>query len=148
KHLATFRRVLESIEPDDFGRRTYTLDYLSNLMRKAKSPTAPRTIQSYLAELRKNGEIVTAQIGGNGRPYAVLTSCFGGANKSKTTPKSTAKPAQFGGANRSQAQPIATPQIAQSNAQAVVDHLNLSALPAVPSAPFRLADMVRLAFDA
>jgi len=78
KHLAIFRRVIQAIEPDNFGRRTYTLEYLSDWMRTAKSPAAPRTIQAYLHELRKLGEIVTAQIGGNGRPYAVLTSCFGG----------------------------------------------------------------------
>jgi len=77
KHLATFRRVLESTEPDDFGRRTYTLQYLADRMKAARCEAKPRTIQSYLHALREAGEIVTAQIGGNSRPYAVLTRCFG-----------------------------------------------------------------------
>lgn len=124
KHLATFRRVLEAIEPDDFGRRVYTLEYLAEKMKMAKLSISPRTIQSYLWQLRKDKEIVTAQIGGNGRPYAVLTSCFGGAIKSEIPAETTPEPLPIGGANEIAIDRIETPQTAELSPVCIVDHQN------------------------
>lgn len=146
KHLATFRRVLESIVPDDFGRRTYTLAYLAERMKAAHCPAKPRTIQSYLKELRgdgTNGEIVTAQIGGNGRPYAVLTSQFGGAIKSQKRVETGAKSPAFGGANEIAPERIQTPQSADLSPQCKEDHQNPSA-PPIDTLGGQVAD----AFDA
>jgi hypothetical protein len=127
KHLATFRRVLEAIEPDDFGRRTYTLAYLADKMKIARCAVAPRTIQSYLYDLRENGEIVTAQIGGNGTPYAVLTRCFGGADKSEKRVETVAESPTDRGANEIAPERILTPQTAESTPVCIEDHHNPSA---------------------
>jgi hypothetical protein len=131
KHLVTFRRVLESIQPDDFGRRTYTLDYLADKMKIARCAVAPRTIQSYLKTLRDNEEIVTAQIGGNGLPYAVLTRCFGGADNSQKRVETPPESPAIGGADQSAEQGILTPEIAESSLQCKEDHQNSSAPAAV-----------------
>jgi hypothetical protein len=122
KHLVTFRRVLEAIEPDDFGRRTYTLEQLAERMKIARCAVAPRTIQNYLRDLRENGEIVTAQIGGNGIPYAVLKPCFGGANNYEKRVETDAKPDNFGGANEIAEQGILTPQSVETPPVCIVDH--------------------------
>jgi hypothetical protein len=137
KHLVTFRRVLAAIEPDDFGRRTYTLAYLVDRMKAARCTVAPRTIQSYLKTLRgdpekNDGEIVTAQIGGNGIPYAVLKPCFEGADNSQKRVESDPKPDMIGDANACAAQAIATPESAESTHNAKEDHQNPSAPTAEP----------------
>lgn len=129
KHLATFRRVLEAIEPDDFGRRTYTLEYLADKMKIARCAVAPRTIQSYLKALRDAGEIVTAQIDGNGQPYAILKPCFGGADKSEKRIKPSAESPVNRGANEIAPERILTPQTAESSAVCIEDHHKTSAPP-------------------
>lgn len=144
KHLQTFRRVLAAIEPDDFGRRVYTLEYLAERMAAAKSPAAPRTIQAYLKMLRERGEISTAQIGGNGRPYALLTSCFGGAKKSPKAPDPAAETAQIGGANKCAIEPTLAPEVTDRSPQCKEDHQNPSA---PPPARVGLVEAVRQAFD-
>jgi hypothetical protein len=132
KHLATFRRVLESIVPDDFGRRTYTLGYLVDKMKAARCPAKSRTIQSYLKKLRDDEEIVTAQIGGNGTPYAVLTRCFGGAdNYQKRVEIALESPADRG-ADQIADERILTPQTAETSLQCKEDHQNPSAPTAEP----------------
>ncbi|HEU5103630.1 MAG TPA: hypothetical protein VFU22_31655 [Roseiflexaceae bacterium] len=135
KHLATFRRVLEAIEPDELGRRRYTLDYLAERMTAAHCPVKPRTIQAYLKTLRGGdggGEIVTAQIDGNGRPYAILTSRFGGANKPPNTPAPAPKMPALGGANESAPERTVTPQSAETPLQCIEDHQNPGAPTAEP----------------
>jgi hypothetical protein len=75
-----------AIEPDDFGRRTYLLNALAERLKILR-----RTLQADINTLRDDGEIATGQIDGNGRPYAVLTCHFEGANKSPKADK-TASP--------------------------------------------------------
>jgi hypothetical protein len=133
KHLATFRRVLEAIEPDAFGRRTYTLEYLADKMKAARCAAAPRTIQSYLKTLRDTEEIVTAQIGGNGMPYAVLTRCFGGADNYQNHVKTNTKPDEIGGAVQRTDERMLTPKDAESTHNAKEDHQNPSAPAALPA---------------
>lgn len=149
KHLATFRRVLEAIQPDDFGRRTYTLEQLADKMKIARCKVGTRTIQSYLHDLRKKGEIVTAQIGGNGIPYAFLKPCFGGAiNYEKRVEIAPESPADRG-ADRTPEQPILTPQSAETTPQCKEDHQDPSAPP--PSRWVHIAELrawVVEAFDA
>jgi len=132
KHLATFRRVLEAIEPDDFGRRTYTLQYLADKMKAARCEAKTRTIQSYLRTLRKDGEIVTAQIGGNGRPYAVLKPCFGGAIKSEKRVEIAPESPAFGGANEIADERILTLQTVEIPPVCIGDHHKTSAPTAEP----------------
>lgn len=132
KHLMTFRRILEAIEPDDFGRRTYTLEQLADKMKIARCAVAPRTIQNYLHDLREDGEIVTAQIGGNGIPYTVLKPCFGGADNYQKRVETDAKPDNFGGANEIAEQGILTPQSAETTPQCKEDHQDTCAPTAEP----------------
>lgn len=134
KHLATFRRVLEAIEPDDWGRRVYTLDCLADKMTAARCPAKPRTIQAYLRTLRGAGEIVTAQIGGNGRPYAVLTCQFGGADKSEKPDRPAEHAADPGGANENAIERAPMPQSADLSPQCIEDHQNPGA-PTAAAAP-------------
>lgn len=145
KHLVTFRRVLEAIEPDDFGRRPYTLAYLEERMKIAHCPARPRTIQSYLKRLRGDGdgEIVTAQIGGNGMPYAILTRHFGGADNYQKRVETDAKPDNFGGADQIAEQGILLLQSAESPLQCKVDHQN-TRVPThqLPIAPTAVEDLV------
>lgn len=144
KHLAAFRRVLEAIQPDTFGRRTYTLDYLADKMKAARCKVGTRTIQSYLHELREKGEIVTAQIGGNSMPYAFLKPCFGDAiNYQKRVEIAPESPVDRG-ADRTQEQPILTPQSTETTAQCKEDHQDTSVPPPRPGR----AAIVAEAFDA
>jgi len=125
KHLATFRRVLGSIEPDAFGRRTYTLAYLVDRMKAARCAAAPRTIQSYLKALRDAGEITAHdQIGGNGSPYAVLTRCFGGADNSQKRVETAPESPTIGGADQIADERILVPQNAETPPQCKEDHQN------------------------
>lgn len=135
KHLVTFRRVLEAIEPDDFGRRTYTLAYLADRMKIARCACAPRTIQGYLKTLRDAEEIVTAQIGGNGTPYAVLTRCFGDAIKSEKRVEIVPESPVSGGADPTAKQSVLTPQNIESTPICIEDHQNTGAPLALPTAP-------------
>ena len=128
----TFRRVLESIEPDAFGRRTYTLAYLEERMKIARCAVALRTIQGYLHDLRNAGEIVTAQIGGNGTPYAVLTRCFRGADNYQKRVETDPKPDTFWGADQIAEERILTPQTAETPLQCKEDHHNSIAPADVP----------------
>lgn len=143
KHLVTFRRVLEAIEPDDFGRRTYTLEQLADKMKRARCTVAPRTIQSYLKTLRDAEEIATAQIGGNGMPYAVLTRHFGDADNYQKRVETDTKPANFGDADRSTHVLVSTPQTAESTTPCIEDHQNTGAPAAeLGGAPLAVEDLV------
>ncbi len=132
KHLTAFRRVLEAIQPDDFGRRTYTLERLADKMKAARCKVRTRTIQSYLHDLREKGEIATAQIGGNGTPYAVLTRHFGGADNYQKRVETAPKSPTIGGANEIVEQGIETPQSVESPPVCIVDHQNTCAPTAEP----------------
>lgn len=136
RHLVTFRRVLESIEPDAFGRRSYTLASLADKMKIARCAVAPRTIQSYLQTLRKADEIATAQIGGNGIPYAVLTRCFGGADNYQKRVETAVESPAIGGADPIADERIETPQSVETPPVCIVDHQNTSAPVALPAPPF------------
>jgi hypothetical protein len=126
--------VLEAIEPDAFGRRTYTLDSLAHKMKAVRCPAKSRTIQSYLKALRSTDEIVTAQIGGNGTPYAVLTGHFGGADNSQKRVETTPELPMFGGADRIAEERILTPQNAETSPQCKEDHQNPSTPTPAPQA--------------
>jgi hypothetical protein len=113
KRRARLRRILSTAEPDAWGRIVYTLDDLGAQLKAGR-----RTVQADLAALRDAGEISTGQIGGNGRPFAILLSGFGGAIKSRKPDRTAAETRDSGGAISEAPEVVQTPQTADPNVHA------------------------------
>lgn len=109
--IATLRRKLSAIEPDEWGRRHFLIERISSAPR--------RTAQADLKWLRDHGEIVTGQIGGNGTPYAVLTSQFGGAKPCKKPDTATLPAAENWGASAEPLHSVPMPKAATQDVQCI-----------------------------
>lgn len=131
KRLGRLRRALEGITPDDWGRRIYFLDELAGRLKVPR-----RTLQADLAALRTTGEISTAQVGGNGAPYAILMPCFGGARSTPKADKNPFLPATSRGASDMPRTGVLLPQNAESQpvCNKEEDHQNSSAPAGQPPA--------------
>jgi hypothetical protein len=119
--LAALRRKLSAIEPDEFGRRRFLIERIS--------PAPRRTAQPDLKSLRDHGEIATAQIDGNGTPYAVLMSGFGGAKPCREAHTLTVNPAELWGANAEPMQRTPMPDTTDQTAYAIEEEEHLKSAP-------------------
>ena len=101
--------------------------------RRAALPTAHYSVLFEGTERDgRSGEIVTAQIGGNGSPYAILMRHFGGAINSEKRVETAPEPPANGGADPIADERIVTPQSAKTPLQCIEDHQNSSAPADVP----------------
>lgn len=103
-------KLLEGIEPDEFGRKQFLVASLAGQLKCSN-----RSIQNYLKALRNKEKrqaaglpwIEVQQIGGNGRAYV---SCFRGANNCQETSENASKRSKIRGANESEVCGAGMPQ--------------------------------------